>query len=116
MSPDVREGRQIMFPRQEAGHQESLHVERLNHGLPFGRGKAYLKKSGWTDMVVDGWSTSLTVAARSGTAFTVLAIISTSAGGDARAIMIGDPLLLADRRILPIPGSRAPRRKQGLLV
>jgi len=62
-----------------------------NYELPFGRGKAILNQSRWADLAVGGWSTSLTFAAQSGTPFTVSPNISTAAGGQARAIMIGDP-------------------------
>jgi len=62
-----------------------------NYQLPFGRGKAYLNQSRWTDLTVGGWATSLTFAAQSGLPFSVSPNISTASGGSARAIKVRDP-------------------------
>jgi hypothetical protein len=62
-----------------------------NYQLPFGKGRAYLNKSMWTDLAVGGWSTSLTFAAQSGTPFTVTPNNSGPAGGSTRAIQVGAP-------------------------
>jgi len=62
-----------------------------NYELPFGRGRAYMNRSGWADWVAGGWSSSLTFVAQTGTPFTVSPDIGTASGGSARAILISDP-------------------------
>jgi hypothetical protein len=64
-----------------------------NYVLPFGRGQAFLNRSGLLDRVVGGWSSSLTFAAQSGTPFTVSASNSGPAGSTdtRRAIQIRNP-------------------------
>jgi hypothetical protein len=62
-----------------------------NYQLPFGRGRAFLSNSRWEDELVGGWSSTLTLAAQTGTPFSVSPDISTAAGGGARAIKIRDP-------------------------
>ncbi|MBB5065836.1 carboxypeptidase regulatory-like domain-containing protein [Granulicella mallensis] len=64
-----------------------------NYVLPFGRGQAFLNRSGLLDRVVGGWSSSLTFAAQSGTPFTVSASNSGPAGSTdtRRAIQIANP-------------------------
>ena len=62
-----------------------------NYQLPFGAGRAFLNKSRWQDLIVGRWSTSATLAAQTGTPFTVYPSISTANGGSARAILVGDP-------------------------
>ena len=79
----------LYFRAKKPDHQESLHVERLTMvTIRWGESLSYAVR-------MDRYSRGRLVdefdrAARLGTAFTVLASISTSAGGDARAIMIGD--------------------------
>jgi hypothetical protein len=62
-----------------------------NYELPFGKGKAFLNRSLWTDELVGGWSSSLTFAAQTGTPFSVSNNNSAAAGGSARAIMVRSP-------------------------
>jgi hypothetical protein len=62
-----------------------------NYQLPFGAGRAFLNKSRWEDETLGGWSTSLTVAAQTGTPFTAYPSIGTANGGSARAILVGNP-------------------------
>lgn len=62
-----------------------------NYQLPFGIGRAHLNHSRLADVVVGGWSTSLTFVAQTGTPFTVTPNISTASGGSARAILVRDP-------------------------
>ncbi len=59
--------------------------------LPFGRGRAHLNGGGLSNVLLGGWSTSLTFSAQTGKPFTVSPDISTAAGGTARAIMVRDP-------------------------
>jgi hypothetical protein len=62
-----------------------------NYELPFGKGRAFLNHSRWTDETVGGWSTSLTWAAQTGVPFTVSPNISTAANGGGRAYLVRDP-------------------------
>ena len=64
-----------------------------NYLLPFGRGRAFLNHSLWTDEIVGGWSSSLTWTAQSGTPFTVSADNTGPAGGTdtPRANLVGSP-------------------------
>jgi hypothetical protein len=62
-----------------------------NYQLPFGKGRTWLNHSEIEDLLVGGWSSSLTFAAQTGTPFTVSPNNSTAAGGGARAIQIRDP-------------------------
>ncbi len=59
--------------------------------LPFGQGKRYLHNGGWTDRVVGGWAASLTFTAQTGTPFTVSPDSTIAAGGNANAILVGNP-------------------------
>lgn len=59
--------------------------------LPFGQGRSYVNHKGISDLVVGGWSTSLTFTAQSGNPFSVYPDIATAAGGYANAILVRDP-------------------------
>ncbi len=63
-----------------------------NYELPFGRGRAFLNETRLEDLLVGGWSSSLTFAAQTGIPFTVGPNISVAAGNDgSRAIIEHDP-------------------------
>jgi len=63
-----------------------------NYELPFGKGRAFVNQSPkLVDEFVGGWSSSLTLAAQSGTPFTVSPSNSGPSGGSARAIQVSDP-------------------------
>ena len=62
-----------------------------NYQLPFGRGRKFLNSSRVVDGILGGWSTSAVFATQTGTPFTVNSVLSTAAGGSARAIKTGDP-------------------------
>ena len=73
---------------------DTRHRVTLNafYDLPFGQGRRFLNHGGFVDAVIGGWSTDTTWAAQTGNPFTVTpTVISTAAGGSARAVKIGDP-------------------------
>ena len=61
--------------------------------LPFGKGRAHMNHSNWTNLVAGGWATNLTFFAQSGMPFTVSPNISTASGGSARANLVSDPFV-----------------------
>ena len=73
---------------------DTRHRVTLNafYDLPFGQGRRFLNHNAILDAIVGGWSTDTTWAAQTGNPFTVTpTVISTAAGGSARAVKIGDP-------------------------
>lgn len=63
-----------------------------SYQLPFGRGRAYMNKGGWSDAVAGGWSGSLVFFAQTGIPFTVTPDITPAAGGTTpTATLIADP-------------------------
>ena len=60
--------------------------------LPFGKGRAYLNKAGWTDLVAGGWGANLTFTAQTGMPFAVSPNTSVASGDNsANAILKRDP-------------------------
>jgi hypothetical protein len=63
-----------------------------SYDLPVGKGKRFLNNdSRVLNAALGGWASSATFVAQTGTPFTVYPNITTANGGDARAILVGDP-------------------------
>ena len=63
----------------------------FNYQLPVGNGQRLLPTKGFLNQVVGGWTIGGTFIAQTGTPFTVTPNISTAAGGNAVAILTGNP-------------------------
>jgi hypothetical protein len=62
-----------------------------NYQLPFGTGRKYLNRKGPLDEMVGGWSLNVVFTAQTGNPFSVGPNISTAAGGNAVALLTGNP-------------------------
>jgi hypothetical protein len=61
------------------------------YDLPFGNGRRFLNHGGVVNQIVGGWSSTLVFRAQTGQPFTVYNNNSAVNGGNARAILVGDP-------------------------
>lgn len=74
-----------------------------SYAIPFGVGRQYGNHHGVVDLLLGGWTNSLTFVAQTGNPFTVNPSITTSAGGASYAIVARDPFAKGGT----VPASRA---------
>jgi hypothetical protein len=62
-----------------------------SYNLPFGKGRKYANQGGFLNLVIGGWTTSMTFIAETGPPFSMNSSITTANGASSHPVLIRDP-------------------------